>query len=161
MKRIYALLFLLLVMPAFIFAQEKPTPAEAGKVIDYYYNGKGSSVVLVDCKICEDIVKEGENKNECAKEITDGQINKGEKAILWMKFLVPMGDEADITLRFSKNDKIRKVLDSKVKGAIRYRNWKRIPTNKAGMWKVDITQEIGDNEIALGTKGYTVVEAAQ
>ena len=54
-----------------ILAQDKPTPAEARKVIDYYFNGKGQGAIPMDYKLCKEISQQGDMKNECVAEIAD------------------------------------------------------------------------------------------
>jgi hypothetical protein len=49
---------LLVCLPAIILAQDKPTPAETQKVIQYYYQGKGQGVILMAHKLCAQIYEE-------------------------------------------------------------------------------------------------------
>ena len=154
MKRISLLTCLVVCMPVLIFAQERPTSKEARKVFDYYYHGQGKGAVLKNYKFCNKI-----KESECDQEIADGTIIKGQKVYLWMDFLLPVGDKADMYLQFKRNNKIRKVIDFVISGSIRYRTYQTIPTNKTGDWVVNIIQEIEDKDIILGEFGYTVVDA--
>ncbi len=75
-------------LPISVMAQEVPTPDEVKKVLDFYYNGQASGLVLYDSKFCQDIHREGDEKNECAGEITDTPITKGAPVYLWMAYAV-------------------------------------------------------------------------
>ncbi|NIS72180.1 MAG: hypothetical protein GTO12_25615 [Proteobacteria bacterium] len=151
----------LLFLPNVILAQDKPTPEEAKKVIDYYYGGKGKGVVLVDHKLCQEIYEAGVEKYECRREIADREIRKGQELYLWMRFLVPAGDKAEILLQFRRKDKVRKVLPIVLPGSLRYRTWKKIPTDKTGTWEVTFVQEMEDRDFNLGSLQYSVVGAKQ
>lgn len=161
MKRIYLLGFVLICLPALVFAQDKPTPQEARKVIDYYYNGKGKGAVLMVYKLCQEIHEKGPKQYECKLEITDRKVKKGQEVLLWMNFLVPVGDKAEILLQFKRKNRVRKVLAITLSGSPRYRTWKRIPTDKTGDWKVSLVQEMEDVDLNLGDLEYSVVEASQ
>ena len=64
MKRIIcALAVTALFGPLTAMAQEKPTPEEARKVINYYFNGKGQGVIPMAYKLCKEISQKGEMKN--------------------------------------------------------------------------------------------------
>ena len=161
MKKIGLLLFLLFCLPSILLAQEKPTPAEAQKVIDYYYQGKGMGAVLVMHKLCSQIYEEGPYKYECQEVVTGGQIEKDREVFLWMNFLVPAGDQPDIIIHFKRNNKVRSVSNLELPGSLRYRTWKKIPTERLGDWEVSIIQELPDTDLNLGQLQYSVVEAGQ
>ena len=152
---------LLVCLPAIILAQEKPTPAEAQKVIQYYYQGIGQGAVLMAHKLCAQIYEEGPLKFECQEEITAGQIQKGQEVFLWMNYLVPAGDKTDMIIHYKRNNKVRSVSNFELPGALRYRIWKKIPTDKTGDWQVDIIQELPDADLNLGELQYSVTEASQ
>ena len=155
------LVCLLLCLPATLLAQQKPTPAEAQKVILYYYQGIGQGAVLMDHKLCAQIYEEGPLKFECQEEITGGQIQKGQEAFLWMNYMVPAGDKADIIIHYKRNEKVRSVSNFELPGALRYRIWKKIPTDKTGDWQIQIIQELPDADLSLGDLQYSVAEASQ
>ena len=161
MKKIGLLVFLLFCLPSILLAQEKPTPAEAQKVIDYYYQGKGMGAVLVAHKLCSQIYEEGPYKYECQEVVTGGQIEKDREVYLWMNFLVPAGDQPDIIIHFKRNNKVRSVSNLELPGSLRYRTWKKIPTERLGDWEVSIIQELPDTDLNLGQLQYSVVEAGQ
>jgi hypothetical protein len=56
MMKIGLLVCLLVCLPAIVLAQDKPTPAETQKVIQYYYQGKGQGVILMAHKLCAQIL---------------------------------------------------------------------------------------------------------
>ena len=53
--KIGLLVCLLLWLPFNIWAQEKPASAEAKKVVDYYYQGKGQGAILMAHKLCAQV----------------------------------------------------------------------------------------------------------
>ncbi len=161
MKKICILALLLVFLPALIFAQDKPTPKEAKRVIDYYYNGKGRGAILMERKLCQEIPEKGAEKYECKGEITDRRVKKGQKVFLWMNFLVPAGDQAEILLQFKRKDRVRRVLPVSLSGAPRYRTWKEIPTDRTGNWKVSFVQETEDADLNLGEFEFSVFEGKE
>ena len=142
-------------------AQDKPTPAETRKVIDYYYNGKGQGVIPMDFKLCKEISKQGEMKNECISEITDKKIAKGEEVYLWMNFLVPAGEESKILLQYSRKNKVRNTSNVSLGGATRFRTWKKIPTSTTGDWKINMIQELESADVDVGQLEFSVIDASQ
>jgi hypothetical protein len=158
MVKIGLLVCLLLWLPASILAQEKPAAAEAKKVVDYYYQGKGQGAILMAHKLCSKIYEEGPLKYECQEEITGGQIQKDREAFLWMNYMVPAEDTADIIIQYKRNNMVRGVSNFELPGSLRYRIWKKIPTDKIGDWQVDIIQELQDSDLNLGNLQYKVTE---
>ncbi len=144
--------------PVIGIAQEKPSPDEVKRVVDYYYNGKGQGAILVETKLCQKVSVQGDTKNECVTEIGDGAVGKGEEAFLWMNFLVPAGDEARILIQDSRLDKVRDTGSIALEGATRYRTWKKIPTSTIGDWKVNIVQEMEYSDLDVGQAEFSVVE---
>jgi hypothetical protein len=160
-KIIYALTITSLCAPLTAIAQDKPTPDEARKVINYYFNGKGHGVVPMEYKLCKEISQKGDMKNECVSEISDKKISKGAEAYLWMNFLVPVGEESKILLQYSRKNKVRTTSNISLGGATRYRTWKKIPTATAGKWKVQMIQEMDNADIDIGQLEFSVVDASQ
>jgi hypothetical protein len=78
-----------------------------------------------------------------------------------MNYLVPTGDTADIIIHFKRNNKVRSVSSFALPGSLRYRIWKKIPTDKIGDWQVEIIQELEDADLNLGDLQYAVTEANQ
>ncbi len=162
MKRIIcALAVTSLCGPLAAMAQDKPTPQEARKVINYYFNGKGQGVIPMEYKICKEISLKGETKNECVTEIFNKTLAKGEEAYLWMNFLVPAGDKSKILLQYSRKNKVRNTSNITLGGATRFRTWKKIPTTTTGDWNVTMVQELDNADLDIGQMKFSVVDASQ
>ena len=143
------------------FAAEVPTSAEAKKVLDYYYNGQGQGVVMIENKLCTEINKEGDNKNNCADTLSPSSLTVNQKLNLWMAFLVPNDDPAqNIIIQFEHNGIARMVKDVKVSGSIRYRTWRKVSFNKAGNWTVKIIHDKGDDVQLLDTLNIVVTDTS-
>jgi len=112
----------------------------------------------VDHKLCREVGQEDSDKNECIVGVSSQELSQGEEAYLWMNFLIPAGDEATVYLSFSRNKRIRKTTDFTLTGAFRFRTWKKIPTDKPGMWTIHVFQEMADQDIDLATITYSVKE---
>lgn len=147
--------------PLAAVAQDKPTPEEARKVINYYFNGKGHGVIPMEYKLCKEVAQKGEMKNECVTEISNKKVAKGEEAYLWMNFLVPAGEESKILLQYSRKNMVRDTSSVSLGGATRYRIWKKIPTSTTGDWKVSLIQEMDNSDVKIGQVEFSVVEAGQ
>ncbi len=158
---ICALAVMSLCGPLAAMAQEKPTPEEARKVINYYFNGKGQGVIPMEYKLCKEISKKGDAKNECIAEISNKTVAKGEEVYLWMNFLVPAGEESKILLQYSRKDKVRNTSNISLGGATRFRTWKKIPTATAGNWKVTMVQELENSDMDIGHLEFFVIDVAQ
>ena len=156
-----AMLVALICTPVLAMAQDKPTPQEARKVINYYFNGKGMGVVPMEYKLCKEVALKGEMKNECVNEISNKKIAKGEEVYLWMNFLVPAGEESKILVQYTRNDLVRDTSNVTLGGATRYRTWTKIPTNTTGSWKAKMLQEMDNADMKIGELEFSVVEAAQ
>ena len=151
----------LLCLPALVLAQAKPTPEEAKKVVDYYFNGKGKGVILMDYKLCQTVPKKGEGKYECQQAITGWKVRRGQQVFLWMNFLVPAEEKANILLQFERKNIVRKTTDLLLAGSLRHRTWRRIPTNRVGNWKVNIIQETVKADLAVGQFEFSVVKSSR
>ena len=116
----------------------------------------------MDMTVCEKIgTEDGPDKNECLDSVNPSQIELNQELYLWMNYLVPLNDAADIILSFSRKGKVRRTANIKLAGATRYRTWKKIPTDKAGQWTVSILQELEDQDLELGSMQFTVVSPSQ
>ena len=153
-----AMLVALIFTPLLAMAEDKPTPQEARKVINYYFNGKGQGVVPMEFKLCKEVALKGEMKNECVNEISDKKIAKGDEVYLWMNFLVPAGEESKILVQYTRNDLVRDTSNVTLGGATRYRTWMKIPTNTAGSWKAKMLQEMESSDVSIGEIEFSVVE---
>ena len=157
MKKIFTSLILFCLSTA-SFAAEMPTNAEAQKVLDFYYNGQGMGVVLMESKICSEVIKEGDNKNECTDDMTDQPINKGESVNVWMAYLVPKGDEGiKIIMQFEQGGITRMVKNLTLSGSIRFRTWRKVSFNKTGNWTVKVFHDRGTEVDLLKEMTLTVV----
>lgn len=162
MKQLCILITAVLLALGTAAAQERPTADETRKVIDYYYHGKGGGAVLTELQICEGIgQEEGPQKNECLNKLNPGQVQLGQELHVWMNFLVPLDDTADIIVSFSRKGKVRRTATVKLTGATRFRTWKRIPTDKTGQWTITVMQELADQDLDLGSLQYSVTALTQ
>jgi hypothetical protein len=157
--RIVLLGLMLCLTPALAFADAKPTPDEVKRVLDYFYHGKGMGPVLLETKICRDVQREGDEKSECAGDITAQAVKKGESVYLWMAYMVPSGDEPqNIIVQFENGGVTRMVKNLQVSGQLRNRTWLKVTLDKVGSWKVKIVHDTGSNAITLGARDGTVEE---
>src|SRR5262245_52004577 len=80
----------------------KPSSDELKKVLEYY--NRGRDVMLFEHKFCRDVGKDKDTKNDCVNEVAATEIPKGEKAILWMNFVVPREfKEGNLLIQFNQN----------------------------------------------------------
>jgi hypothetical protein len=147
---------LLFCLPALLLAQLRPTPEEAKKVVDYYFNGKGKGVILMDYKLCQTIPRKGAGKYECQQAITGWTIRQGQRVFLWMNFLVPATSEVKVLLQLERRNVVRKTIDLSLPGSLRHRTWTKIPTHQAGKWKVNILQETNTADLAIGQFEFSI-----
>ncbi len=158
MKKLIVIAAIIAFIPALAIAAEKPGSKETKKVMDYYDSGKGGGAVLVDYTLCQEMGKEEESKNDCIRPFSGKDIKAGEDVYLWMNFMIPVDDTANIYLAYTRNNRIRNTQEIKLNSAFRYRTWKKIVTDKAGEWTIQIFQELEDKDIDLGSISYTVKE---
>lgn len=120
---------------------EKPSPEAVRAFWSFYFFGKGQGLVLADAKLCTDVVKEGPNKFDCAKEVSAAEGVKAPQVItVWQAYLLPKDDSIeDITIQLKLGDQIRETKDVKVDGkSIRSRQWTGLRIPKAGKWTITI-----------------------
>jgi hypothetical protein len=156
MKKLWILVLVLVGLPLSAGAVDRPTPQQALAVVDYYFNGQGQGALLMAYALCSEVAPEGEDKNECRKPADAAALPLGSEVFIWMNFLVPADEEASLLISFTRKDRVRKTTDLTLKGAIRYRTWKPVPTDKPGQWTVTIVQEMPDRDVELGSFAYTV-----
>jgi len=139
-------------------AAEVPTSQEVKKVLDFYYDGKGLGVVLIEAKMCRDIEREGDQKNECSGQIAAGEaITKDEAAYLWMSYMVPSGDEKQkIIVQFDNGGVTRSVKDMEVSGSLRFRTWRKVVFDRAGQWTAKIVHDKPEGAVELGQISFNV-----
>lgn len=160
MKKILIAATLLMLIPGFTLAVEidKPSAADTKKVMDYYNHGKGGGAILVDYTLCTEMGKAEETKNDCAVFFDGNSIEVGQEVYLWMNFMIPVDDTADIFITYTRKNRIRKTQKVRLNSAFRFRTWKKIATEKPGIWTIQIFQELGDKDIDLGKMTYSVKE---
>ncbi len=147
----------LILSPVMALAASKPAPEEVKRVLDYYYHGKGLGPVLLEAKVCRDVQREGDEKNECAGDISAEVIKKGESLYLWMAYIVPSGDEPqNVIVQFENGGVTRMVKNLQVTGQLRYRTWLKVTFDKAGSWKAKIIHDTGATAVELGALNVTV-----
>ena len=145
--------------PVLAHAGDKPTPDEAKKVINYYFHGKGMTPVLADVKICHDIQRDGDEKNECAGDVTGQALKKGDSDYVWMAFMAPSDAEPqNIIVQLSLNGTVRWVKNASVPAGIRSRTWLKHTFTQAGTWKLNISVDNGSSTEQLGTMDINVQE---
>lgn len=143
--------------PVLAQAADKPTAEEVKKVLDFYYHGKGMGAVLVEAKVCRDVQREGDEKNECAGDVSGQAIKKGDSVYLWMAFMSPNGEEPQpVIVQFEVNGVTRAVKNVSVSGGLRTRNWLKYTFDKAGAWKIKIVHDTGSSADQLGTRDVNV-----
>jgi len=152
-KKIIVAIVMVLV-PALSLAA--PSAESAREVLDHYWSG--NSPVLIDYKICSEISKEGENKNECAVEVDPTAIAKGADVFLWMNYMVPQNTEQNISVLITRNNRPEKTRDIKITGSLRYRTWTTLPTDKDGAFTIQVDHEVDDNFTTLKKLSYQVAE---
>jgi len=137
-------LTLLLLLPLHAAAQEKPSPQEARRFLDFYYNGQGQGVVLAEAKICSDVPREGERQFECVGEVAPNAVRTGTDYYLRMVYVVPRGVEDEtILVQYNHQDVTRAVDEVTVSGSIRYRTWTQFNLSQAGTWQFQIMRDAG------------------
>jgi len=152
-KKVLVVIVLLLV-PAISIA--KPTADSAKEVQDYFWNGDGP--LLVEYKICSEVAKEGENKNECVTEVDPSALVKGDKVVLWMNYMVPQDTEQKVSVLVMRNNRPEKTSNINLPGSLRIRTWATLPTDKEGSYSIQLDHEIGDNFNTLKKLSYQVSE---
>ncbi|MDH5178927.1 MAG: hypothetical protein OEZ39_00260 [Gammaproteobacteria bacterium] len=136
-------------------AVEVPTTDEVRKVLDFYYQGQGLGVVLIDSKMCSEIGKEGDLKNECVGELT--AIKKDESINMWFAFLIPNGTEKQkILIQFETGGLTRMVKEIEATGSIRYRTWRKVDFDRAGEWTASIFLDSPAGTKKIGSRSFTV-----
>lgn len=156
----YIALAALMAVPNLAQATDAPSADTVRQVMSYYQDG--NTAILVEAKLCKEIGKEGDTKNECVDEITGGKVNKGDKAYVWLNFFVPgeNSDAKNVLVQFSSKGTVLLSKQLHMKQTIRYRTWYALPTNKDGEWDITASQEQAESYQKIGGLTYTVEEAA-
>lgn len=144
----------------FSMAAERPSSEAAKQVLDYYYaGGEDVAPVLVDYKICEDIVREGDEKNNCTVELDPSNITVDTPVYLWMNFMVPSDNGNKLLLQVNNKGLTRSTHDISIAHSIRYRSYKKLKFNKAGAWDVKLYLETKDDVEVLTSVSINAVDA--
>lgn len=115
-----------------------PSAEEVRNVLGYYYSGSETTPVLVEFKLCEDVHREGVDKNNCKNEIDKHSLEVGESVYAWMNFIVPREERGEILMQFKHDGVVRGARKAGVHGAIRYRTWRKVQFSRAGEWQIPI-----------------------
>jgi hypothetical protein len=117
----------------------QPAPDAVKAVFEHYFRGQGKGAVLADAYLCKKIdTQKGDTQNDCLEVAGDAGA-KGDKVEVYMTFLVPKGDEAELMVQAVHNNVVRTTRDVKVNGTtIRYRTWRTFSLEKPGKWEFRI-----------------------
>lgn len=151
---------LALVLASSAAGAEQPAGDEVRKVMEFYRHGQGQGIVMSETRLCADIVREGENRNECDMDLEATGAAKGQPVYLWMSFMVPEGDEARVRIDFEQGGTTHYKKDFSVSGSLRYRAWRRMKFPRSGEWTAKVYQDLGDKSVLLGSKTFQVSDAA-
>lgn len=157
------ILGLLIMLPTFVFA-EKPSATEISRVLNFYDQGFAEGAVLVDMKLCADVHKSGEFKNNCNGELDRNNLTAGQEAFVWVNLLVPNQQDEDkkqkLLLQFNHENLTRRVREKRVGSSIRYRTWTKIKLDRAGTWNVKALHDNGKRVFELGQLPIKVTDQA-
>jgi len=139
---------------------ERPSGDQVKQVLQYYYQG-GEDVapVLVDYKVCENVYREGDEKNNCENELDINNISVDEPFYFWANFMVPSENGNNLLMHVNTKGLTRAMFDIKLSQSIRYRNFNRLTFNKVGAWEIKIYMETQDDVVELESIAVNVVEA--
>jgi hypothetical protein len=117
----------------------QPAPEHVKSVFEHYFHGQGKGAVLAEAFLCKKIeTLKGDAQNDCLEVASDAG-TKGDKVDVYMTFLVPKGDEAELMVQAVHNNVVRTTRDVKVNGTtIRYRTWRSFTLEKPGKWEFRI-----------------------
>lgn len=158
--RCLSLALLLALCSAPAFGQTAPTPEEAHRFLDFYYNGQGQGVVLVEARICQEVPRDGQRAYDCVGEVSADAVPTGQPLYLRMVYLVPEGDEADITVQYLRDGTARDTDTVSVAGSIRYRTWTQFTLREEGPWQFAISRTTGTGTQELRTLDVQAVANA-
>jgi hypothetical protein len=137
---------------------QKPSADELRKVVDYF--NRGHELMLAEKKFCKDIGKTGDTKNDCVNEVAATELTKGEKAYLWMNFLVPKEfKEGKLLIQFNQNGVTRNARERAISakdGALRYRVFEMLPTLNPGNYEAVLMLDMNGQTMPLDKFTMTV-----
>jgi hypothetical protein len=122
-----------------VLSISQPAPDAVKAVFEHYFKGQGKGAVLAEAYLCKKIeTAKGETQNDCLEAAGESGA-KGDKVEVYMTFLVPKGDEAELMVQAVHNNIVRTTRDVKVNGTtIRYRTWRTFTLEKPGKWEFRI-----------------------
>ncbi|MCI0669015.1 MAG: hypothetical protein L0Y64_01000 [Myxococcaceae bacterium] len=117
-----------------------PSPEAVTAFWDFWFRGQGGGVVLADAKLCLEVARDGQDRNQCARELPAEGVPTNTVVFAWQAYLVPQGDTIDdITVQLFHGETLRETRDVKLKGdGIRARNWTGLRLTRSGAWRVVI-----------------------
>jgi hypothetical protein len=118
----------------------KPSAEAVRSVWEFYFKGKGQGVVLAESKLCLEMVKEGENRNDCEKEVPESGVKVNAPFVVWQAYLVPVGEVTDdLVVQLRQGELVRETRDVKIPAqSIRVRAWSHFRIPKPGKWTLTI-----------------------
>jgi hypothetical protein len=127
-------------IPLTASAQEVPSPQEARRFLDFYYNGQ-EGVVLAETQICTTIPREGDQAYGCVGEVARDAVQTGRQYYLRMVFVVPQGvDRESITVQYNHEGAVQNTDEVVVTSSIRYRTWTVFTLPEPGVWQLQIAR---------------------
>lgn len=122
-------------------AQDAPSPQEARRFLDFYYNGQDRGVVLADVRVCTDVPRDGDQAYACVGEVAPDAVQTDQSYYLRMVFVVPQGlEDVPIAVRYIRQGTPRDMDEVTVSGSIRYRTWTVFTLREAGPWQFQIAR---------------------
>ena len=136
----------------------RPSNDEVRKVMDFY--NRGRELLLTEHKLCKEIGKAGEAKNDCVNEVAATELMKGEKTYLWMAFMVPKEfKEGNLLIQFNQNGVTKSAHTREIKmngGSMRYRVFEMVPTLNPGDYEAVLMLDTNGQTTPLEKFAFTV-----
>ena len=142
-----ALLTILVCLPCFAVAGTPsgvPDGDEIRRVLSYYDGEVSEAPLLVEAKLCTEIGKEAEMKNECMGEIKTS-LQAETDVYLWLNFMVPRhSPDQKILIQFNHDGITRQAREATIQSAIRFRTWKKFRADRPGKWTIQVLHDADD-----------------
>lgn len=137
MLRSCVLGWMMMAVPAAALAGSEPDVNAVKSVVNYYYDGKAGSPLLVESKLCQGVHAKGEQKNECSAELKT--IHAETDVLLWLNFMVPLDSSSThVLIQFDHEGTTRMTRELSLQSAMRFRAWKKVRFDRPGNWKIKI-----------------------
>jgi len=144
MKTRYAIAAAWLVFAPALMAAAKPSADEVNKILEFYDNGYQLGPVIAEAKLCNDVSREGDEKNNCSSVIDGNSLSVNQNAYVWLKMIVPKGVSREkLIVQFNYNDVTRKVREVNVNAGFRFRTWTKFALDREGSWTVRVMYDNG------------------